>query len=188
MSEKKRFRTAAQTVVLVAALLDVGFARAQGYSAPILQSMTTKTQLSEDVVEAYGGETIFEYVLNGSVPLDVRTGQIIGPASFGPLTITKPVTQSTPQYTQALCEGGRIDEIELRFFSVDDRGFEILSRTITLTNALVISQQTYLPDAQDPSQVDVADHTETLSFMYDRILWRDENGGAETEWDARSGV
>jgi len=164
-------------------------AEAQIMGPPRAMAVTTNEQFSEDASERYGGELLSSYDISGAFPIDLATGRITGRLSFGPLTFTKDITQSTPQYARALGENREIEELTVRFFSIDGATRqEVLTRTITLLSVLVVSQQTYLPHTLDPDLQTVAVPTETISVTFRRLTWRDETTGEEATFDATSPI
>ena len=132
--------------------------------------------LIEGSCEAAGKEDTIVVVGNEHrvyVPTDAQTGEPTGSRIHEPYTILKYKDESTPKLYQALCTGEE-SETQIKFYRTGPMGQEEHYFTVTLENARIIEIREITPNL------------EGVSFYYDRITWRWENGGIE--WTDSPGV
>lgn len=104
------------------------------------------------------------------IPRDPQSGQPTGQRVHQPLKITKTLDKSSPLFCNALCSGERLDKVELKWYRVSSTGGSEHYYTTTLTDAIVINIETYMPNALDPANAPYK-HMEEISFSYNEINW-----------------
>lgn len=99
-------------------------------------------------------------------PTDEQTGLPMGSRRHEHYTVLKYKDKSTPRLYQALCTGEH-SETQIKFYRTGAMGQEEHYFTVALENALIIEIREITPNL------------EGVSFYYDRITWRWEDGGIE---------
>ena len=103
---------------------------------------------------------------NISYPLSTQ-GQPTGTREHDPISVIKYIDKSSPFLYQKLCQGQQMQEMELKFYRLDNVGAEEHYYTILLTNVHVVGIKTYFPNM------------EYVSFAYGTIRWTWEDGSIE---------
>ncbi len=103
----------------------------------------------------------------------------LGPRSYRPVTIMKRIDQTAPILAQAWAQRWNDGQAVFRFFRPNpDTGETEHYYTITLQNPQVASIATSTANTLDPANASLPD-LQTVSFVFERILYRDEISGAE---------
>ena len=137
--------------------------------------------------------TIAVHAFNHSLtsPRDPASGQATGKRQHSPITITKPIDQSTPLLFNALVQNETLTTFELRFFAPNKMGTaggsgaEMNHYTIRLTNATVVSIHNTMPNNLFADMASVP-QTEEVSFTYQKIemVWVPGGVTAMDDWNA----
>ena len=119
------------------------------------------------------------FTYNLDAPWDPPTGKLTGRRQHGPVTITKRIDRSTPLLLKALCENEPVTEAKFRFFrpAVSGAGNEEQFYTVILEDGFVssvqqVSRDTIVGGEKAPPMM------EEVSFVFQRITWTYEIGGA----------
>lgn len=101
-------------------------------------------------------------------PTDTATGRVAGRAQHRPITITKPVGASSPQFFSALTAGEALKSVTIDFVGVNTAGQRILVYQIALKDAIVsrILQRMTEAGTQTPW---AGRYVEEISFSYRTI-------------------
>jgi type VI secretion system secreted protein Hcp len=102
-----------------------------------------------------------------------------GRRKYNPIIIHKAIDRTTPRLTQALVENKTVTAI-FRFYRPDADGNLENYFTIELHEAWIASVSHTNPDASNAATRDLPE-TEEVSFVFQRITWRFEDGGIEYE-------
>lgn len=140
----------------------------------ILMSVTGQVQgrfhgsAIEDMIKVVG---LGHQLVN---PVDAASGLPTGKRQHKPMVISKYIDSSTPQLYRSQVTHETLTHVYLRFFRKDAVGREEQYYTIHLVNARIIDVKTAYPNI------------EQVSFVYQTIEWRWEDGGITTsdDWDA----
>lgn len=104
-------------------------------------------------------------------PIDSSTGQPSGVRVHTPLIVVKVIDKATPGLHKALTTGENLPQVILRWYRIDpDTRREAEYYTITLTNARIISVETFMPMSFLPEN-EAFRHMEKVSFVYEEIEW-----------------
>ena len=109
-----------------------------------------------------------------------RDGQVSGAVSHGPLTITKTITGSSPQFYAALCMNEVLKEVTIDFYRIDPKGIEEFFYQIQLKNAHIVKIEFRSASALDPSKEGEVP-MEDISFAYQTITWEHRIAKTETQ-------
>ena len=117
-------------------------------------------------------------------PLDcskVRSDRRHGQAS-----VIKLFDKATPLLHQKLCEGGTIDNIEIKWYRQPDGGGSDPEHyfTHTFEKCIITSVIPNMPNALDPEKKKFG-HMETVEWGYQQLTWKSETGGTEFTDDVR---
>ncbi len=117
-------------------------------------------------------------------PYSPQHGQPTGPREHGPLDVTKVFDQSSPLLYTAMVTGERLPECVITWYRTDTDGTETAYFTHTLTDALIVSIEAYMPNCQDPNLKHFT-HLEKVSLTFRKIKWTHTDGSTEGEDDWR---
>lgn len=122
-------------------------------------------------------------------PYDSSSGMATGKRQHQPLIVWKEIDQSTISLFQALINNELLTTVELKNFSpnklgtVGGAGKEVLSYSITLTNARIVGIKSAMLNNKNP-ELTRYERTEEISFVYEKIEfhWHLGNKIAEDHW------
>lgn len=146
-------------------------------SGPIHMTINAATQgLIEGSVAAAGKEETIRVIgIEHEVvsPRDAASGLPTGKRQHSPVKITKRIDRSTPLLYTALVNNENLPDVTIRFYRTGPTGGEQQYYTITLVNAAI----------SEIRQSDI--NTESVSFVYQKIIWTWMDGGitAQDDWE-----
>ena len=146
-------------------------------SGPIHMTINGATQgpIKGSVTAAGKEETIRVIGIEHEVvsPRDAASGLPTGKRQHSPVRITKRIDRSTPLLYVALVNNENLTDVTIKFYRTGSTGGEQQYYTITLVNAAVLELR--------ESEI----NTESVSFVYEKIIWTWEEGGitAEDDWE-----
>jgi type VI secretion system secreted protein Hcp len=118
---------------------------------------------------AKGETAVLRYEYAMTSPRDASTGKATGKAQHSPVTITKQIGISTPQFYEACVNNETLKSVLIEFFETGPSGKEYVYYSVRLTNAAVsrIFQYTDIPPTagQPPQNLDLED----ISFTFQKI-------------------
>ena len=85
------------------------------------------------------------------IPKNPQTGLPAGKRVHQGITLTKEVDKSSPKLFQALTSGEQMKSVVLEFYRISPKGTEEKYYTITLSNAVIVSARTWVPNTLDPN-------------------------------------
>lgn len=119
--------------------------------------------------EARGETAVLRYEYAITSPRDASSGKATGKAQHSPVTITKQLGISSPQFYEACVNNEELKSVLIEFYESGPSGKEYVYYTVRLTNANVsrIFQYTDVPPVpgQPPQNVDLED----ISFTFQKI-------------------
>lgn len=120
-------------------------------------------------------------------PRDPASGLPTGQRMHHPLLLTKEVDSSSPVLWNMLCTNENITEWELRFWQPGAGTSETQYYTVTLSNANIAGMRMIMPDNKVKESAALKEREE-ISFTYQKIEWRFENGAitAQDDWQTRN--
>ena len=118
-------------------------------------------------------------------PRDPTTGQASGKRQHQPVMILKDVDTTSPQLWTALVTNETLTSWVLGFWMTTAAGVEMLSYTVTLTNASIVSIDEFMADNLLPANVGLP-LREQITFTYQKIQWTWTEGAitATDDWTA----
>ena len=127
-------------------------------------------QIKGDVIQKgkEGQIAIIAVCNSASRQFDPATGLLTGPRVFEPFTFLKTTDRSSPQLYQALTTGEKLS-VKLNFFTTNQLGQEVLSQTITLTNALITSINEVKVDTADKQNINHFGEYEEITMTFQKI-------------------
>jgi type VI secretion system secreted protein Hcp len=167
-------------LISLAAVLSLGIASSLRAADPIEATMTGPNG-------AIGGDA-----KNGAIvvlgfehevvsPRDAASGLPTGKRQHKPVRIVKAIDKATPHLYRCISRNQTLPTVVLRFFRTSAQG-RTNYYTVTLTNASVANIRQWKPNTRDAS-ADRAGDLEEISFTYESITWRFEEGGVEESDD-----
>ncbi len=122
-------------------------------------------------------------------PIDPSSGLATGRRQHHPLVVWKEIDQSTIAFFQALIDNEVLTTVELKNFTPNKLGTaggtgkEMLSYSITLTNARIVGIKSAMLNNKNP-ELTRYERTEEISFVYEKIefRWHLGNKIAEDNW------
>jgi type VI secretion system Hcp family effector len=119
--------------------------------------------------EARGETAVLRYEYAITSPRDSSSGKATGKAQHSPVTITKQLGVSTPQFYEACVSNEELKSVLIEFYETGPSGKEYVYYTVRLINANVsrILQYTNVPPVagQPPQNADLED----ISFTSRRL-------------------
>jgi len=112
------------------------------------------------------------------IPTDRKDGSASGTRVHGRFTITKNYDKSSPELFKYLCNGKDVPEVTLSWYHIEASGDEVVYYTHTLRNCKVVKVKSLMPDVDKPENEQFK-HREEVSFQYEEITWRFEEGNIE---------
>jgi len=107
---------------------------------------------------------------NVIIPTDPQAGQPTGPREHKPVTITKVYDKSSPLLYNALTSGEVLTKVVIKWYRTSMQGTQENYFTHTLTDAVIVAINAYMPNCQDPSMAHFT-HLEKVSMSYRAIDW-----------------
>lgn len=155
---------------------------------PITQGTSTEDSVGNIYQEGHEDEIIV-HAFNHRITQgrDPESGTPIGQRVHEPLTITKVFDKCSPLLYQALCDGERLTNAELKWYRTSAQGKQEHYFTMKLEDAIIVNINARMPSSQDPNMAQFP-HLEDVSFSYRKIIWTHEVGGTsgEDDWRAAS--
>lgn len=146
--------------------------------AAIKGSVTVQER--EGSIEVIG----FSHGLN--LPVDSRSGQIIGTRSHAPMSIEKEFDASSPYFYKAVATGQTLRSAELKWYKINDAGREQVYFIMLLEGVKIAGVNPGMTNAK-LAEMSALNHIESISIMYERITWHYTDGNVKytDSWDNR---
>jgi type VI secretion system secreted protein Hcp len=111
-------------------------------------------------------------------PRDAASGMASGRRQYKPLTITKEMGASSPQFLAALATNEPLKTVTLDFYKTNQNGEEYIYYTIKLTNATVAGIRQHSPEGSDKhaSSAAAAPQLEEISLSFQKIEVESKDG------------
>ncbi len=103
-----------------------------------------------------------------SQPVDPHTGRLGGTRQHAPYVLHKQVNKLSPYLANCVCEGRRLQKAEIKYYEVNDAGFEREIYRVTMEGGVIMSvnaNHTYIPGSNSHNMI------ETVSLRYQSIEW-----------------
>jgi type VI secretion system secreted protein Hcp len=127
------------------------------------------------------------FFFDSSVALSLAAGSTTstGRRKYKAIVIRKSIDRSTVLLTKALVENRPVTAV-FRFYRPDADGDLELYFTVEIREARIASVSHLNPETINPTTRDLPE-TEEVSFVFERIKWKYEDGGIEYEDEVRHG-
>lgn len=149
----------------------------------------TQGDIKGSVTQAGREDSIMVIAFSHEVesPRSASSGLATGKRQHKPLTITKEIDKSTPLLMNALTDNENLSEVILQFWQPSRSGREFQYYTIELTNARIVDIHQEMLNNKYPENMQHMER-EHISFIYQRITWRYEDGGitSSDDWEEHS--
>lgn len=117
--------------------------------------------LGDSTARGQTGQIIVEtYDFDVTVPFNAETGQSNGRHQYRPITVTKALNGSSPQFLVALATNENLKSVTINFWHMTSRGASVNFYRVTLTNARV-TEVHQLPSGGET--------IEAVSFTFQKI-------------------
>ena len=114
------------------------------------------------------------------IPRDPQSGLPTGKRVHNAFSIVKVFDKASAKLYKALCTGEHLTSVTVKWYRIDPAGKEQWYFTHELSNAIIVSMRPWMPNCLDPS-TEAFTHMEEVSFTYEKIRWRHETEGMESE-------
>jgi len=94
------------------------------------------------------------------VYLQYSNGQIMSADRHEPITIIKYIDKATVNLYRAMCQGERLNEIEIKFYRINAQGQDQYYYKVFLEDAYIVEMREITPNL------------ESITFLYGRITWK----------------
>lgn len=117
-------------------------------------------------------------------PLDCR--QVRSDRRHRQFEVVKRFDKATPLSAQAVCQGKKINQVEIKWYRQPADGGSDPEHyfTHTFKDVIITSIRHWMPNVLDGSKKELG-HMETVSFGYGQLTWKSETGGTEFQDDVR---
>ncbi|WP_428944501.1 type VI secretion system tube protein TssD [Pantoea sp. FN060301] len=105
-----------------------------------------------------------------SMPTDNHSGKITGNRNHLPFLIEKELDFSSAYLYKALTTGETLKSIELKYYRINDSGYEEEYFNTLLENARVVNVMPVMFDVKDIAK-EKFNHMEVVEFRYEKITW-----------------
>jgi type VI secretion system secreted protein Hcp len=124
---------------------------------------------------------VIEFTHNVSQLIDSASGLPAGKKQHRPIRIIKPVDKASPILMNVLVNNENLTTVRIDFWKPSSAGKEFQYYTVELVNAKITSISQF--NSSDEEFVALRAR-ETISLVYDRIIWTWQDGGitAEDVW------
>ena len=136
-----------------------------------------------DVAGREGSVEVIAFEHQVRTPTDAHTGRLTGTRQHEGVKIVKAFDASSPYLYKAVCEGQTFQEVEIKWYSIDDTGTETEYFNHKLEGVKVCSVKPIMYNVKDPSKERYV-HLEEVEMRYQKITWTyvDGNLQASDAW------
>lgn len=152
-------------------------------------NITEGANSTESMGNAYQSDhtdevTVQAYEHTVMIPRDPQSGQPSGQRVHKPFMVTKVFDKSSPKLYAALTSGERLSRVQIKWYRTSMTGKQEHYFTHELEDAVIVSIDGRMPNAQDPSMEHFT-HLEDVAFTYRKITWTHEVAGVSGSDDWR---
>jgi type VI secretion system secreted protein Hcp len=132
-----------------------------------------------------GSCEVMEFDHEVKIPTDPHNGRLTGVRVHQPVKLVKSYDSASPYLYKACCNGQTLQEVEIRWYMIDDTGAETEYFTHKLKDVKVSEVRALMPNTKDPDKERYV-HLEEVSLVYSSITWTHIDGGIEfqDDWQA----
>jgi type VI secretion system secreted protein Hcp len=138
---------------------------------------------SVEVAGREGSVEILAFDHEVRTPTDADTGRLTGTRKHEAIKVVKAYDASSPYLYKAVCEGQTFQEIEIKWYRIDDTGTETEYFNHKLEGCKISSVKPIMYNVKDPAKERTV-HMEEISIRYTKITWTyvDGNLQASDAW------
>jgi len=139
---------------------------------------------SVEVADRQGSVEILAFDHEVRIPTDDDTGALAGTRKHGAIKLVKAFDASSPYLYKAVCQGQTFNEIEIKWYRIDDTGTETEYFNHKLESCKIVSVKPIMHNVKDPSKERYV-HLEEIWLRYKKITWTylDGNLTASDSWE-----
>jgi type VI secretion system secreted protein Hcp len=126
---------------------------------------------SVDVAGREGSVEVVEFHHEVRIPTDPDTGRLTGTRKHEALTIVKAYDASSPYLYKAVCQGETFQSVELKWYSINDKGEEKEYFNHKLEGVKICSVKPIMYNCKDATKERYV-HLEEVSMRYLKITWK----------------
>lgn len=125
------------------------------------------------------------YAQDVFIPADKNSGALTAIRKHGDIVITKTFDSASPILFDACCRGKTLQNVQIDWYRINDRGIEELYFTHTLIGVKVVKVKQYMMNVKDPN-FDAFGHQEDIHLRFQRIEVNHPDGNikAADDWTA----
>ncbi len=141
---------------------------------------------SVEIADREGSIEIMEFHHNLHIPTDPHTGRLTGVRMHSPAVMIKAFDHSSPFLYKACCEGQTLNEVTIKWYTIDESGTEKVYFIHKLEHVKVAAMKAFMPNTKDIDKERYV-HLEEVSLVYGKISWVFVDGNVEyvDEWTAQ---
>ncbi|HBT53039.1 type VI secretion system tube protein TssD [Erwinia persicina] len=120
------------------------------------------------------------------LPTDDLTGEIVNTRKHLAYLVEKEIDSSSSYLYKAVTSGRRLKQVELKFFKINDAGYEVEYFNTLLENVRVKCILPLMHDIKDTAKENF-NHMEIVGFIYEKISWKYVDGNIihSDSWNQR---
>ncbi|MFJ7886384.1 Hcp family type VI secretion system effector [Pseudomonas sp. NPDC096917] len=154
----------------------------------ITQGAFTADSVGNVFVEGHEDEILVQAIKHSiKTPTDPQSGQPAGPRVHSPFIFTCSMNKAIPLLNVALATGETLTNVLVEWYRTSTDGKQEKFYRTLLEDATIVSIDTTLPHAQDPSSASYTQIVE-VSMTYRKIIWEHTIAGTEGSDDWRKPV
>lgn len=140
---------------------------------------SSTVQGREGSVEVIG----FSHGLN--LPVDGHSGKITGSRMHSAMIVEKDFDAVSPYLYKAVATGQTLQSAELKWYRINDAGKEEVYFTMLMEGVKIVGVNPNMPNIR--TGLDLINHVENVSLMYERITWHYADGNIKftDAWEER---
>jgi|SRR5471030_2196774 len=121
------------------------------------------------------------------IPTDDTVGKATGRRQHLPFLIEKELDSSSAYLYKALSSGKTLQQVELKYYRINDAGQEVEYFNTRLENAHVVCLMPIMLDIKNPKK-EKFNHMEIVEFCYEKITWHYLDGHIQHSdiWNQRT--
>jgi type VI secretion system secreted protein Hcp len=130
---------------------------------------------------------VVEFSHSRSQAIDSASGLPSGKRQHRPIRVTKLIDKASPKLANALTTNESLTTFRINFYRPGPSGVEQQFYTVELVNARITNiSQSIISRNTEEWNIIAAPAIETITLVYDKIIWTWEDGGiaAEDDWIA----
>ena len=140
-----------------------------------------------DIQEREGSIEIVGFSHGLNIPVDSVNGKITGKRSHSPMMIEKEFDSASPYLYKTVATGQPLKSAEIRWNHINYAGQEECYFIMTIEGVKITGINPGMPNTKMAGNLQI-NHMESVSLMYDKIIWRYIDGNLQypDDWNVRA--